>query len=144
MKAKNNLPKILSALAVLTSRKIPFSLFIALALIGAFVFGAAVAIATGFDTKLPKPTEVQQTEIQNKNYVELIQGYETLTDMYNTQGENIATILSKDSYQNNPQAVFDALDQVDKTRDLILVQLGKIQQLRKAAGFPEANLQKPN
>lgn len=142
--ARKNQLKIALTGFFLITKKVPVGLFVALALLGAFIFGFITAYGAAFETELPVPTEIQNMQIQKDNYFELIMGYETLSEMYNRQGDNIATILSKDAIYTNWQAVYNALSQIDKTRDTILVQLGKIQQLRKAAGFPETNLQQSN
>ncbi len=123
-------------------RKIPTIIWVFCALFGLFTAGILFGAFLSLSPIVPRPSEYEVLETGNRQYLELVRSYETLSDLYNIQGDNVDTILDKDTLFTNPEEAADAFSQMDDTRDLILIQFGKIDQLRKAAGLPEEDFQK--
>lgn len=74
---------------------------------------------------------------QADKYFNLIEGYEELSNLYYYQGQNMNVITDLNMIENNPSEVADAFRSADSYRDKILVQQGRIIELRKSAGIYE-------
>ena len=117
--------------------KIPVIILGAFAVIGILTVGAIAGYEIGIDPQLTQPTIYKQLQLKNNQYQELILAYEELSRLYYEQGANIATVLDRNTLLNNPDKATQALKEVDRIRGLIILQQGRIIELRKTAGLPE-------
>lgn len=119
-------------------KKIPKTLWI---LAGAFGFFCLGIVFTFFMESESYPVSYEDLEKRNDELLKLIDGYEQLSDLYYYQGQNVSVLTNFDIYETNPAEVAEALSEADRYKDKILVQQGRIMELRKSAGFldPESS-----
>lgn len=109
------------------AKKTATSLVALFAIFGILAAGYVLGLETAYDPKLPAPTEMQRLEIQNDKLANIILAYQKLDELYQTQNTNVKTILNKNT---DPSVLLETLSAMQSTNDLILVQQGKIEQLR--------------
>jgi len=136
-----NLEQILAVLkksAPITGRifkKIPKFVWIGFALLGIFVAGTMLGFEASEDTHWDSFTKRDALQYENEKYQALITGYEDMSKLYWGQGEAMVAILNDDNIMNNPQKIADSMKTINQARDLIILQQGRIMELRKAAGY---------
>jgi hypothetical protein len=104
---------------------------------GAFGFFAAGVLFTLFSMGELNENELDRLNKSNDEYIKLISGYEELSDLYSYQGQNVGVITDPYVLTNNPAEFYDALDSIKDYKDRILVQQGRIMELRKTAGMKD-------
>lgn len=72
---------------------------------------------------------------KHKDYLNLINGYEELSNLYYYQGQNVASITNLNLYETDPEQVAKAYESSKEFKDKILVQQGRILELRTQAGL---------
>lgn len=107
---------------------LPKFIWTSAAIFGIFVFG----FGTGLDYGKSED-EYKALEEKQKAYDDLIKGYEKLSTLYISQGENVSIILDKNMLYNHPEEVTDAIRSADQFRDMIILQRGRILELRRQA-----------
>ena len=120
-------------------RKIPRVLWVGAALFGILIFGHALGISFAYDPTSSAPTQARQLKIQNDKYADLIRGYENLNDLFSMQGQDLTIIMDKNIILNDLTQFQKALDRMTARKDLILLQQGRILELRKSANLPESS-----
>ena len=123
-------------------KKTPTLIWAGFALIGIFVAGLATGIDYSQSTFISPPSEYEKLSTTNNQYLNVIRGYETLSDLYYSQGKSVSTLLGSDKLPDNQNLIDQLLTNIKNTRDLILVQEGRMFELRKNANLPERDLQK--
>ena len=111
------------------------------AFLGVLLVGAIVGALVNLTPDIPSLNPNQELTYQKEKYLDVIKGYELLANLYDRQGQNVAEIFDRNNISNNPELVNSKLNEIDQLRDLILINLGSIYELRKAAGLGEANLE---
>lgn len=113
-------------------RKIPKIIWAGAAVSGIFFLG----FASGFFANEGKGSLVyQDLEEEHRDYLNLINGYEELSNLYYYQGQNVASITNLSLYETNPGQVAEAYESSKEYKDKILVQQGRILEQRKNAGL---------
>jgi hypothetical protein len=107
-------------------------------LVVGLVFGVIIGASAVNDTAGSKVAE------ENKDLHSLILGYEKLKNLYDLQGENIAIMFDENILYNHPEEIREAFDSAGQYRDQILIQLGRIYELRRAADLPETHNERSN
>lgn len=115
--------------------KIPLLVWGTFASIGIFLVGTLFGYM--FATNSLDGLDYSDLSEQNTHYKELIYGYEDLSDLYYRQGENVGVVMDRDMWEQNPEEISDAFSSMDEYRTYILLQEGRIMQLRKNANLPE-------
>ena len=113
-------------------RKIPKIIWFSAAVFGIFIAGML------FDYLTTKPTDFEEYEDlseKSQQYLDLITGYEELSNYYFYQGQNVSAITNWNLYETNPEEVAEAFESAKEYKDKILVQQGRIMELRKQAGL---------
>jgi hypothetical protein len=100
-------------------------------LIVGLVFGFIIGAAASADINNEDLVE------ENDNLRKLVGGYEELKYLYDLQGDNVSIMLDPDLIYTNPEEVEEAYDSAGQYRDEILVQLGRIYELRSQVNLPE-------
>lgn len=117
-------------------RKIPVLIWGLLACSAILVFGFCIGYLTGVKSETPGSPYAILKE-GNKKLMNLIDGYSQLSGLYFNQGQDVSIVLNKDMAENHPEEIIDALQSINQKRDMINVQLGRLYELRKAAGLIE-------
>jgi len=113
-------------------RKVPKGLWVLAGAFGFFVLG----VIFGFYWYANTPSlEEERVSKKSDSYLNLIYGYEDLSELYNYQGQNVGVITDPYVLENNPEEFYMALDSIKEYRNKILVQQGRIMELRKQAGI---------
>lgn len=108
--------------------------FMAIIFLGIFLFGVFI----GSHSSAGQTDEADLLNLarsDNRKLLDLIGGYEAITELYVNQEKNIGTIMNFDLYYSDPKTYNAALDDAGKYRDLINFQHGRIIELRHAAGL---------
>ena len=111
------------------------------AFLGVLLVGVIVGALVNLTPDIPSLNPNQELTYQKEKYLDVIKGYELLANLYDRQGQNVAEIFDRNNISNNPELVNSKLNEIDQLRDLILINLGSIYELRKAAGLGEASLE---
>lgn len=123
-------------------KKIPTLIWATFAIIGVLIVGVAIGISFSQSTYVSSPSEYEVLKTNNDQYLNVIRGYETLTDLYYSQGKSVSSLLGSDKLPDNQNLIEQLLTNIKNTRDLILVQEGRMLELRKNANLPPQDLQK--
>lgn len=116
-------------------RKVPKLVWGIAAAFGFFSLGVLFTLFMIFQEQ---PYNYEDLEERNKKLLELVSGYEALSDLYYYQGQNFSVITDLNMIANNPGEVADAFRSSDSYKDKILIQQGRILELRKNAGLYES------
>ncbi len=122
-----------------TFRKVPVIFWGTFALIGSFLVGLILGVGI-LEKKPPEVSPYQRESVKNAKYLNLISRYEDLSKLYTDQGANLTVAFNRDMIENHPDAVNAAILSIDQYRDTILVERGRIDELRHAAGLPPEDL----
>jgi len=122
-----------------TLKKVPVMVWATFALIGSFLIGLILGIGY-LDNTPPEKTPYQIELGKNVKYQNLISGYEDLSKLYSSQSANLAITFDRDMIENHQDQVNAAILRIDEYRDKILVERGRIDELRHSAGLPPENL----
>lgn len=123
-------------------RKVPTLIWAIFAVIGILIVGVSFGLSFANSTTIARPTEYETLRNTNSKYLDVIRGYETISDLYYSQGKSVSTLLGSDKLLENQALIEQLLTNIKNTRDLILVQEGRMLELRKNADLPNGDLQK--
>lgn len=115
-------------------RKIPKIIWGSMAFLGIFVMGFLFGLILNDGTRSLAYQELGEKE---EKYKDLVLGYEELSTLYKYQGQNMGTIMNLDLYETNPEEILQAIDSTKEYKDRILLQQGRIIELRRQAGYFE-------
>lgn len=118
-------------------RKIPRVLWVMAALLGILIFGYFAGVSVAYDPTSNAPNQAQQLKIENDTYADLIRGYEKLNDLFSVQGQDLSILMDKETILSSPALFSATLNRMTTRKDMILLQQGRILELRKSANLPE-------
>lgn len=118
-------------------RKIPTLVWGTFAVIGILMFGFIGGFSAGTNPSYT-PTPLEAERVKNAHYRNLIRGYEDLSELYRLQGQNVGVIMNTELLLTNPEEVRDAFNSISQHREMINVQIGRIMELRRAAGYSDS------
>lgn len=106
--------------------------------IGIFIAGLYFGLLVGIKADYPG-TPANKLKEENQKFKNLIWGYERLSGLYLYQAQDVGVFLNSDALYNHPEEVTAAVRSIDQQRGLINVQIGRVLELRRAAGMPEVS-----
>lgn len=104
----------------------------------AFLGVLFIGISIGGLSSAPRQDTQPENGTQAAKLINLVKGYEEMDRMYYLQGQDVGVIMDVNIIENYPNEFYDAVKSINKRRDLINVQYGRILELRRAAGLTES------
>lgn len=115
--------------------KIPYFIWAGFAVLGILIVGMVMGAELERNSEPAYMSPAQKLSAQNEKYLDLIDSYEDLSTLYRYQGENVRIMMDEDIMNENPREFYDAVSSMKDYRDRILIQMGRIYELRKSAGL---------
>ena len=115
-------------------RKVPTIVWGSFAVIGILFVGLTMGFTAGSDYQY-SPTSLEKVREQNDKYLDLIEGYEIMSQLEAYQDENVRIVADRNMADDHPGEFYEALTSLTDYRDRILIQSGKIIELRRQAGL---------
>lgn len=97
-----------------------------------------IGLVIGFDLggKNESSAKSDNNGEQSKSYINLIDAYESESDLYLKQNDDVRVLLDMNILQNHPEEINDAIRSYYQKRDEIIFGAGRISELRRRAGLP--------
>lgn len=112
-------------------RNIPRAAWVVSSVFGIFMFGLILGFMGGQDEANLKLRSA--TDEGKKNYIEVINAYEKIGDLYFQQGEDVSIMTNTNLWASDPQEVVEAIQSFKQKRDEIIFQQGVISEARRRA-----------
>lgn len=116
-------------------KKIPTFVWGAFAVFGVLCLGVILGIAIySIETEM---TEIDYLRQENAALKELVTGYEQMTRLYQDDRTNTGKIMDIETMLSDRELAEDTFTQADLYTNLIMMQYGRLMELRKNAGLPD-------
>lgn len=116
-------------------KKIPYFIWAGFAVLGILIVGMAMGAEFESRSEPAYMSPTQKLQAQNEKYLDLIDSYADLSTLYQYQGENVRVMMDENIINENPREFYEAVSSMKDYRDKILIQMGRIYELRKQAGL---------